>query len=717
MGMKYSFDWRELRAKSGRYGDVKLYLHLEHVVWGLDTMCRHLYRNFCSELARKGGVLHDIGKAHPHFQRKLDAPEPVTLREEIQWGYTHRHELSSLAFLPAFPVDEWDVLIDMVVAHHRSVEHDSRHQGILDLNNNDRHWIAQHLQDWEMWWVHGRNILQHFGYNCSVISRKDAEAALQYVVSYCARKSNGWSPWRGLLKAADHFASVYTTNTDKRLLQLFKKPYLSRVPTRRKNKLYPLGSIPVVDERPHTIVWYPTGSGKTDFLIRRCRGRIFYMLPYQASCNAMWLRLKKMFPDNDVEIQHGTSILLGGKKERNERLAPSLIGASVKVITPHQIAGIALGTSGFECDMLDLEGNDVILDEIHTYAGITQAMVLEIVATLIRLNCRIHIGTATMPRCLYDALLQMLGGPIKVYEVSASGEVLDKYNRHVIHKLQDDSGVIDILQAAIDRGEKSLLVFNTVAGAQQAYQKYQECFEDVPVLLIHARFSWMFRHKAEKKLEKLNKQKNRPCIVIATQVVEVSLDISFDLMVTECAPLECLIQRMGRVNRFRTKKTVGTYRPVYVLAPTGNSQPYKRDIVEKSYALLPQDGALFHERDLQYKLDTLYSSLDVREIDTHLIYRNGRYVIRELTDIRKPVLTTMMESDSFTCILEVDVSRYKKATWEQRRKMEIPVSWTTIKAGMLSAIQLKVGSKPFVVTQSRVSHERMGLILNEGNQQ
>ncbi|MBC9915351.1 CRISPR-associated helicase Cas3' [Chitinophaga varians] len=703
--MKDKVHWREIMAKSKGYGEVKLYLHLKHVAWVIDVMCRHFQHPFCDQLARKGAILHDLGKAHPHFRRKLQKTKSGTLAAEVDGGYVHRHELSSLAFLPAFPREEWDVLIDMVAGHHRSVVYDPRRQGILDLDHNDRHWISQHLHDWEEWSGYGRSILQYFNYDCPVITRKEAEGALQYAVDYCTCRPAGWSRWRGLLKAADHFASAYTFNTQRRLDRLFKKPDLTLVNARRGNDLYPLSTLSADDKRPHTIVSYPTSSGKTEFLVRRCIGRIFYMLPYQASCNAMQQRLGELL-QTVVDLQHGTSELAEGKKER---LAPSLAGAAVKVMTPHQVAAIVLGIAGFESMMLDLEGCDVILDEIHTYENFTQAMVLEIVKTLVRLNCRVHIGTATMPRCLYHAILEILGGPENVYEVVAPPEVLDSYNRHTIHRIPDDRTVPDILQKAINEGDKCLLVFNTVGDAQDAYEKYAQMFKDIPVLLIHGRFSWTFRHKAAQKLEKLDKA-DAPCIVIATQVVEVSLDISFDLLVTECAPLECLIQRMGRIHRRRSEHRHQMRKPVYVLAPAGNCRPYNREIVETSYELLP-DGEL-QERDLQQKLDTLYPSLTPREIDDHLIFRNGRYVIRELTDTRNPILSMTMDTDTLTCILEEDVARYTKAGWRQQRRMEIPIKWGLVKKHQLKN-QLEVGAKPFVVKQSRVSHAEKGLMFND----
>ena len=94
-------------------------------------------------------------------------------------------------------------------------------------------------------------------------------------------------------------------------------------------------------------------------------------------------------------------------------------------------------------------------------------------------------------------------------------------------------------------------------------------------MLIHSRFKRGDRVTLETKLKtEFNGDQSlqfgnglNPCIVVSTQVVEVSLDISFDRMITQCAPLDSLIQRFGRVNRKRTTETIGKYKPIHIVAP------------------------------------------------------------------------------------------------------------------------------------------------------
>ncbi len=711
----------QILAKSVNYGSISLLDHTQQVAQAIENFAIHFDFPFDVELARKGAALHDLGKAHDHFQNKIQNINSNSLVEQRENNYIHRHELSSLAFLPVFPRQEWNVLIEMVVAHHKSIINDPRERGILDLDQNSRYWISNHLKNWEEWSRYGLQILEKFGYHSSEITIDDAKKALEYAVDYCESKRSGWSAWRGLLMSADHFASAFSSKTTDNLKHLFEIPDLSYYNNpSRQSSIYPLSVISTNDIRPHTIVVAPTGAGKTDFLLKRCRGRIFYTLPFQASINAMWERMKSTIPNKDIRLLHATSRIVVGKNVEEQILQP-LVGSAVKVLTPHQLAAIIFGTSGFESVMLDLKGCDVILDEIHTYSDYSKSMVLEIVKTLLRLECRIHIGTATMPSVLYNELLSLLGGKEMVYEVKLPEPVLDSFNRHKIYKLESEDEIRKILANAFQNKEKVLVIYNTIKQAQEAFKSFVEEFKDVPMMLIHSRFRRGDRAKLETRLKKeFNGDGSQnfgegfcPCLVVSTQVVEVSLDISFDRMITQCAPLDSLIQRFGRVNRKRSKDTIGRYKPIYIIAPHGNVLPYKMDVLKRSFDQLPDNGEVLQERSLQEKIDSVYPTIDVKEIDIHLIYKNGRYLLRELTSTKEAVLVKALEIDSATCILASDRERYLTADWEERTYMEIPISWKTIARYQSEYEQLDVGVNPFVVPQKPEEYEVYGLQLVE----
>ena len=162
----------------------------------------------------------------------------------------------------------------------------------------------------------------------------------------------------------------------------------------RKNKLYPLSLISSANPGKHTLVTAPTGAGKTDFLIRRCKGRVFYTLPFQASINAMYERIKVdlIKTDADVRLLHASSSIRMENGKLEEKILQRHIGASVKILTPHQMASLVFGTKGYEAMIADIIGCDIILDEIHTYSETTQAIVLKDSRNTCNIGCRIHIS-------------------------------------------------------------------------------------------------------------------------------------------------------------------------------------------------------------------------------------------------------------------------------------------------------------------------------------
>lgn len=713
----------EILAKSINYGGLTLLEHTQQVTEAIELFATKYSFNFNVNIAKRGAILHDLGKAHPHFQRKIKNINCGSISESREWGFAHRHEISSLAFLPCFPKEEWNDLIDLVVAHHKSIENDPRKKGIIDLVENDRKLIDNHLKDFESWSKYGIEILNTFNIQTKDIPYEHARNAIEYVIEYCESKKDGFSPLRGLLKSADHFASAFTHDTTKQLQHLFEIPDLSFYhDEKRKSSIYPLSQIETEDQREHTLVVASTGAGKTDFLLRRCKGRVFYTLPYQASINSMWERIKSVVPNKDIRLLHATSKIVT-KDKVDEQILQPLAGSAVKILTPHQLAAIIFGTSGFESVMLDLQGTDVILDEIHTYSDFSRSMVLEIVKTLIRLDCRIHIGTATMPTVLYNELLKILGGKERVFEVSLNNDVLDTFDRHRVDKLEDDSLIKNILKDAFLNREKVLVIFNTINKAQDFFKEIEkdDDFTNIPKMLIHSRFRRGDRVELETKLKsEFNGDGSKkygsglmPCLVISTQVVEVSLDISFDRMITQCAPLDGMIQRFGRVNRKRTKDTIGKYKPVHVIKPSGNVLPYKMAILQTSFDQLPANLEVLRERSLQEKIDVVYPILESKEIDIHLIYKNDRYQIKELTNNKKAVLVDALEIESAICILEADRENYITSGWEDRLQMEIPINYKTISRHKSNYEQLEVGAFPFVVPQQVTEYYKYGLQLVE----
>nr|NQU93142.1 CRISPR-associated helicase Cas3' [Bacteroidota bacterium] len=700
---------QNIKAK-GKPDDTNLFHHLLHVTEVIDKIA--IYLNMDREVAKFGAVLHDIGKASTIFQKRLS---PDYKRRDTDKPF--RHEIASCFFLSLFDENMHAPLIDMVIAHHKSIFNDTRKKGIIDLFENwEDDIIDFHLKDWEQWKPDALKILSAFNIHVHDISLQEAEQNFYKVKVYCETriKERGFSEWRGLLMATDHFASALPENYNTYLNRLFQKPNLNFF--NRMHPLYPLSLIESDSEKKHTMVVACTGAGKTDYLFRRCKGRVFYTLPFQASINAMYNRVKNdLMDDNpvlDIRLLHASSTITAKGATKEEKIIQGHVGSSIKVLTPHQIAAIAFGTNGYEAMIADIKGCDVILDEIHTYTDITRAIVLKIIEVLKYLNCRIHIGTATMPTILYNRIIDLLGKR-NVLEVKLENKELEKFNRHIIHKLENWNESTAIIDESIHQRMKVLLVCNRVKSAQEQYEFYKDNYPDIPILLLHSRFKKSDRDEKEQLLMGLNPEgkptgnfntSKEACIVVSTQVVEVSLDISFDLMITEAAPLDALIQRFGRVNRIRTEATIGKFKPIFVIAPPEDQKkalPYDLEIIKRSFTELP-NGELLKEVDLQGKIDNVFTEIDFLKIEQHSVFKEtGKWSIAPLTHNSKALLLDLLEIDSVICICEADEEYYREANYEERSKMTINTRYWVVK----DLRQLDYGSRPFIIPDKSYDKE------------
>jgi len=715
----------EIKAK-GKPDWTTLYDHLYQVKIATEKFADHLGLDM--KIAGLGGILHDIGKTAPIFQKRL---MPDNIHSENEEPY--RHEIASLFFLSLFDEAIHPQLIEMVLSHHKSIVRDRRERGLFDLIEiyGINGVFDLHAKDFETWMPIALDILECFGMAVRPISLEEAKNNLIEVIEYS--KENiinvyDYSIWRGVLMGGDHFASALLKSTEEYLKPTFKIPNLSYYHN-RKNELYPLSLKKSTSKKIHTIVTASTGAGKTDFLLRRCSGRVFYTLPFTASINAMFERIKKdTEKDNqfiDIRVLHSASKLQEKRGIRELKLIQSHFGASIKVLTPHQLACIAFGTNGYEAVLLDLRGCDVILDEIHTYSDNIQGIVLKIIEMLKSIGCKIHIGTATLPTALYEKILDILGTD-DVYQVKLTESEMNSFDRHIIYKHPAfDEKIFEVIQKAIDNNEKVLIVRNRVAHAQETWGEMRARYPELPILLLHSRFKRGRRNDIEAELIKYNAMSNQPCIVVSTQVVEVSLDISFDLMITDCAPIESLIQRFGRINRERKKSHksiflltkiaslfnkllfIKKYKPIYVLAPPVNEKeamPYVLDLLQKTYIVLPNNEIL-KENQIQKLIDTVYPTIKITSIDAASIFENGEFnTLFKLQHQSKSVLFEQLGIMSTNVILDTDVERYEKANSEERTKMEISVIYYSIQN--LNLVQLKdMSHRPFIINHKVYSDE------------
>jgi CRISPR-associated endonuclease/helicase Cas3 len=380
----------------------------------------------------------------------------------------------------------------------------------------------------------------------------------------------------------------------------------------------------------------PTGSGKTEAAILwagcqktadQSTGRVFYILPYQASINAMHSRLSSIFP-NAVALQHSRSVqalyrrLLEEKEytsakaaveARREQALARLHHHPVRVLTPYQLLRGAFRLKGYEALFTDATDGLFIFDEVHAYDTRRLGMILGMIDYLgRRLGGRFLVMSATFPKVLRDLLSDAL---LEVKTVESSAAMYRAFSRHTLRLVDGSIGDPNVLKKIAERaydGDSVLVVCNTVRMATEVRRLLNDHLREsnIDAELLHSRFNSRDRFSKERKLLGRLGTRNRdakavPAILVATQVVEVSLDLDFDTVFTEPAPLESLVQRFGRVNRGRRRASCDVY---VVKAPQHGQGVYDDDYVIGALRTIePHNGAALDESRIGTWLNEIYA--------------------------------------------------------------------------------------------------------------
>jgi CRISPR-associated endonuclease/helicase Cas3 len=562
-------------------------------------------------------IFHDVGKAATGFQEMLKGS-----RED--WKF--RHEvLSAAIFRQCYSVEADDLrpAYLALLAHHKNL-------GSADGINRELRACGSHTQysRWQEKWreltANSAELKEEFAHVDAALDKwcpqehptSPVNELLQIIAEIApVLDDRNLATARGALVAADHVASaalgraVLGGNILPEALDNYAHKHIEgwtqwRDLQRRAGKI--IGSAELVA---------PTGSGKTEAALlwalanRRGFERIFYVLPYQVSINAMAARFANAFPDEEnredlssnenVSILHANVDLAYLRDAQDEQLsdeearsvaahkteAARKIYAPIKVTTVFQLLDIFFGRKFFEVGLLELSHALVILDEIHAYDGHTMGLILVLLETLQKLGARILIMTATLPKALQTQLCASAGIREAMICLSSDDPLLAEARRQIIIDEYLVEQRIDQISDAVCEGKRTAVVCNTVDKAIKLYDALRE----LNPLLVHSRFTLGDRASRERKSNIDQHQ-----LVISTQVIEVSLDVSFDVLFTELAPADSLIQRFGRVNRH------GQYNAqkpglCHILCgrDSGSETVYGRPLLELTKQNLPNEPLTF----------------------------------------------------------------------------------------------------------------------------
>lgn len=412
----------------------------------------------------------------------------------------------------------------------------------------------------------------------------------------------------GALKQCDHLASAGIQKIN--CIDSSDFAFLDRITFYDHQKL-------AGDKEGNVILTAPTGTGKTEAALNWLRkqihsrgmGRVFYILPYTASINAMYERLFFDIGKDKVGLLHSKLLQYLDAKFSSSSYDCSSIKKMAenfktmvtpfKVTTPFQMLKHLYGLNGFEKGLVEWSGAYFIIDEIHAYDARTFAQLIVLLHFAVnQLDVRVHVMTATLPTYMKKELFEVLPS---CYNVVANQEL---YARLIRHKIVFKEGTlldnIYFMQECIDKGLKVLVVCNTVDDAQYVFQS----LDSENKVLLHGRFCAKDRNDKELLLKESDIR-----LLVGTQAIEVSLDIDFDVLFTSPAPIDALVQRFGRINR-KCKKDIC---PCFIFRESGEKDHFiyrnKEVIARTIYAfdmIVANNNGVIKEDILQKYIDYVY---------------------------------------------------------------------------------------------------------------
>lgn len=419
------------------------------------------------------------------------------------------------------------------------------------------------------------------------------------------------------------------------------------------------------------LVEAPMGEGKTElaFLahlrLQAANGHrgLYVALPTQATGNALFgraLTFLQAFAGEqalDMQLVHGGTALndqvlklqsiFGTPGEQisssawfSQRRRPLLSPYGVGTIDQALFA--VLNVKHHFVRLWGLGNRVVVLDEVHAYDTYTTGLIEALLRWLKALGSSVVLMSATLPRARRDALLQAWDASLReipeqpyprMLLLDDRGMTPASFAARTLPPLQL-AGIDEELEnlaacalAQLADGGCGAVIVNTVKRAQGLHQLLKAAWDtEAELLLFHARFPADQRSRIEQAvLAKFGQHGERPAkaLLIATQVAEQSLDIDFDFMLTDLAPVDLILQRAGRLHRHeqRTRPAAHAIARLFVaglhpdhlpdLKQTDWQYVYDPYILGRTWALLSRESILTLPEDIDRLVQAVYGSADL----------------------------------------------------------------------------------------------------------
>ncbi|MGB9677036.1 MAG: CRISPR-associated helicase Cas3' [Candidatus Ratteibacteria bacterium] len=373
----------------------------------------------------------------------------------------------------------------------------------------------------------------------------------------------------------------------------------------------------------------PTGSGKTEFALLWAKNRgkkLIYTLPLRVALNDLFGRFgkrDKYFDENDVDILHSTAFV---EYLKEERLGESVdIGARVTGIkmfsspilltTPDQVFLSSLKYYGFDKLFSVYPLSSIVIDEIQAYKPEMAAVIIKTIEAIKKTSGDVLVITATFPPYLKEYFKdftyidlkeeneiknKVKNYKIKRHKIMLKSKGIFEYNNKELAIKEDSLGEIKNI-IDYNKSKNILIIVNNVGKSIELFKELEKdeniksrmfIGDDVP-LLLHSRIIEKEKSIRIKEIKKKLDKKEKGMILVSTQLVEASVDVDFDILITEISPIDSQIQRWGRI--YRNRENEGDYEEkdanIYIFSEIdkGTEAIYDKNAIEITSKILEKN--------------------------------------------------------------------------------------------------------------------------------
>ncbi|ABN53501.1 MAG TPA: CRISPR-associated helicase/endonuclease Cas3 [Hungateiclostridium thermocellum] len=587
-------------------------------------------------------VFHDFGKLNPYFQEYMKRK----IEKKKLSGIKHfRHEVLSCLFLMSNEKSKeayFPYHILAVLGHHKMLSSD------LKSFERERVWQDRWPEISEDAVKHAMEIASEFGIKVDGRSGPQGKSANNYLNALLKlalmlyekdreKLKVVYSVSKGLLHNCDWIASsnldynrvcligVSANDIEKKLKEKLEKENKKYV----RREFHSICANAVGD----VVAIAPTGSGKTEaalmWALNSETTKIIFLMPTMVTSNSLYERLSThYFPKESCGLSHSGAETYFYKKSKEDDtendydwsqiLHQKAFIPAVMVSTVDQVLSTEFHTGLWNQKEYALVGSSVIFDEIHAYDGYTIGLITGVIKKIKKYGGRVMLMSATMPKFLRNHFLDLLDSKCLV----VAEELMERASNEWAYLDTDLEGIREKVLKEVSEGKKVALIVNDVETAKKEYKYYSK--KGFDVLCLHSEFTMKDRQEKEGRLT--SKEGNPYRLVISTQVIEVSLDVSFDVMFSECAPIDSLVQRAGRCNRHG----LINFGRFYVFNPSDTAVKYvyrkQKDILDKTVEVIRKNSGRLTEKQIMAMVEEVYEGFNLYDED----YKLGIDIVRDI---------------------------------------------------------------------------------------